>query len=578
VIGRLARWLVGAGALIVGPSLAAQQPDPAAKAFDLERRGLHPQAIEAYRVILSTRPADMGALLGLERSLTAINKAAEMVPDLGRAIKSAEPSAALYGVAVRVYTAARMPDSARTAVDRWSKLEPSSEGPYQEWGSAALGARDRAAAKEAYALGRQRLRDDKLMAGELAQLATMELDYPTAVREWLGAIERTPGYRSAAVSMLSQIPAAGRVVVLRQLEQARLPAAERVAAALTIRWGDPVGGVRRIERAIPLLGPAKVEALQETLDDLNGQGSREANMARGIGLELLGTAGPNQGTRYWLEAAQAYAEAGDQGSARRMLGKLAGDPAASPTMAASATSTLVTVLVAEGKLEDATKRFLQLKAKLSEEERSQLQIKVAEGWIKAGKLDRAEQLVQADSSTDGLAIRGRIRLFQGDLAGAAGLLRDAGPFAGPRDAAVSRTTILALLQVIEEDSLPALGSALHKLERRDSAAGGTELEAVAATLEPAHGGAEVMLLAGRVRAGLGQKTEAEAQFRRAAELKVPAAAAAAELELGRLWVQGGQTDKALEILEHLLVTYPSSAVAPQARRLRDQAKGVIPPG
>src|SRR5687767_8660222 len=137
-------------------------------------------------------------------------------------------------------------------------------------------------------------------------------------------------------------------------------------------------------------------------------------------------------------------------------------------MAASATSTLVSVLVAEGKLEEATKQFNQLKAKLAQEEREQLQIKVAEGWIRAGKLDRAQQLVAMDSTTEGLAVRGRIHLFLGDLANAAEYLRYAGPFAGARDAAVSRTTILALLQVIPEDSLPALGAALLKLERRDS--------------------------------------------------------------------------------------------------------------
>jgi tetratricopeptide (TPR) repeat protein len=562
--------------LLCGGAVAGQQ-DPAAKAFDLERRGMHPQAAEAYRAILSTRPGDTGALVGLERSLTALNKASEMVPELGRAMKAAEPSSILYGVAVRVYTAAHLPDSARAAVERWSRIEPRSENPYQEWGAAAIGARDRAAAKAAYQLGRERLGDDKLLAGEMAQLATMELDYPTAVREWLAAVERTPAYRSAAAAMLAQVPVAGRPGVLRYLEQAHQPAAERIAASLTIRWGDPVGGMRRLERAIPLLGNETNEAIQDALDDLRGQGSREGNMARGIGLELLGSRTPKQATRYWLEAAQAYADAGDQGSARRMLGKLAGDPGASATMAASATSTLVSVLVSEGKLEEATKQFLQLRAKLAEEERAQLQLRVAEGWIRAGKLDRAEQLVQQDSTTDGLALRGRIHLYQGDLAGAADLLRSAGPFAGPRDAAVSRTTILALLQVVEEDSLPALGEALLKLERRDSAGAAGALETVGGKLDPAHGGAETLLLAGRVRGGQGQKAEAERLFQQVAELKVPAAAAAAELELARTVVQSDKA-KAIEVLEHLLVTYPSSAVAPQARRLLDQAKGAIPPG
>ena len=554
----------------------AQQPDQATRAFDLERRGQHGQAAEIYRSMLGARPADLGALLGLERCLAATNRVPEMLPELGRALARAEPSAAIYGLAIRVYTVARQPDSARAVMDRWVAFEPKSEGPYQEWGAAALGARDRAQARAAYELGRSRLGPDAL-AGEMAQLATAELDYERAVREWLRAVAKVPGYRSAAVSMLGQVPVVGRPGVLRYLEQARTASSERIASLLTIRWGDPVGGVRRLERAMPLVGGLQVEALQDALDELRGGRSREAGMARGIALELLGGRVPAQATRYWLEAAQAYADAGDQGSARRMLSKLAGDPKASPTMAASATSTLIAVLVGEGKLEEATKQFGQLRNVLAEEERQQLTLRIAEGWIRAGKLDRAEQMVAADSTIEGLAVRGRIRLFLGDLGEAQTLLRYAGPFAGPRDAAVARAAILSVLQVIDEDSLPALGAALLKLERRDSVAGAEELEKVAAALEPDRGGAELLLLAGKIRAAIKQPADAERLFRKVAGQNLPASAAAAELELGRLLVDGGRKELAIEVLEHLLVTYTTSAVVPQARRLLDVAKGAVPP-
>lgn len=568
-------WLLAAA-----PAAAlaqAQGQDPAAKAFDLERRGLYPAAAVAYRTILASRPGDLSALLGLERCLMPNGKLAEMATDLRRALAAGPPSAALYGLGVRVFVAGSQPDSARAMVDRWVAIEPKSENPYQEWGAAALGGRDRPQAKAAYQLGRQRL-GPGVLAGEVAQLATIDGDYETAVREWLEAVARTPGYRSAAVSMLGQAPVGGRPSVLRHLEQARSATAERIAASLTIRWGDPVGGVRRIERAAPLIGDGIVEAIQDVLDDVRSGGGREAGMAKAIGLELLGTKVPAQSTRYWLESAQAYADAGDQGSARRMLGKLAADPKASPTMAASATSTLVSVLVAEGKMEEAAKQFAQLKSVLAEEERQALQIKVAEGWIRAGRLDRADQLMAKDSTTDGLAVRGRIHLFQGDLAEAATLLRFAGPFAGARDAAVGRTTALALLQVIDDDSLPALGAALLKLERRDSLVGAQELAKVGSGLPPERGGAEVTLLAARIHAELGNRPEAERLFRLVGDLKVPASAAQAGLELARILMATDRKPQAIETLERLVVAYPSSAVAPQARRLLDVAKGAIPPG
>ncbi len=573
--------ILALGWMLAGTALPAQErpqvPDPATRAFDLERRGQHGAAAEIYRTMLASRPADLGALLGLERSLTPQNKVADMVPSVRRALSGGDPSGALFGIAVRVYAVAGMADSVRPIVDRWVASEPGSEAPYQEWGSAALGARDRIQAKAAYLLGRGRLGRDAL-AAELAQLATIESDYETAVREWLVAVEKTPAYRSAAVSLLAQAAVAGRPTVLRQLDQAKTRPAERIAATLTIRWGDPVGGIRRIERAMPVLAEQSIEALQDGLDEIRGQAGREFGMAKGIALELLGAKAPGQATRYWLESAQAYADAGDQGSARRMLSRLAADPKASPTMAASATSTLVTVLVAEGKMEEATKQFGQLKAVLAEEERAGLQVRLAEGWIRAGKLDRAEQAVAEDSTVDGLAVRGRIRLYLGDLGQASSLMRFAGPFAGARDASVSRTTALSLIQVIDEDSLPALGGALLKLERRDSAGAAADLERVAATLPPDRGGAEVLLLAGRVHGGLGSRPDAERLFQQVCGLKIPASAAAAGYELARILVATDRKALAIERLEELLVAYPTSAVAPQARRLLDVAKGAIPPG
>ena len=63
--------------------------------------------------------------------------------------------------------AAGAADSARALVLRWVAVEPRSESPFQEWGAAALGARDRVQARAAYLLGRQRLGDTAMMeAGE----------------------------------------------------------------------------------------------------------------------------------------------------------------------------------------------------------------------------------------------------------------------------------------------------------------------------------------------------------------------------------------------------------------------------
>jgi hypothetical protein len=541
----------------------------------LERRGDYGAAAAAWRAVLAARPQDLPALLGLERALTPAGRLAEMVGALRDAV-TRDASPGVLGIAIRVWTAARQPDSARAVVERWAALEPTSELPFQEWGIAAFGVRDRVSAKAAYRLGRQKLGRPDALAAELGQLAALEGDYATAAREWLSAIAKVPGYRSTALAVLGQIPASGRAALLRELSGLQAPG-ERLAAALLLRWGDPLAAVQRLTGAFPARSPEAVEALQETLESLRGPPTSELLIARAVLLEALAQrVAPTQRSRLLLDAAQAYADAGDQAAARRLLASLAADSSASPALAASATSTLVGVMIEEGGVEEADRRFRELAPLLGPEERQRLALRLAQGWVRAGRLPRADSLLGADSSVEAQAIRGKIALFQGRLSAARGALADAGPFTGERAAATERVGLLGLLQVLEQDSLPALGSALFQLERRDSSGAALALEQLAGTLPPEHGGAELLLLAGRIHAGLGSNADAERLFRQAAALAVPAGSAAAEFALADLLVRSGRTTLAIAALEHLLLTWPTSAVVPQARRLLDVARGAVP--
>ncbi|NUQ13538.1 MAG: hypothetical protein HUU26_14615, partial [Gemmatimonadaceae bacterium] len=54
-------------------------------------------------------------------------------------------------------------------------------------------------------------------------------------------------------------------------------------------------------------------------------------------------------------------------------------------------------------------------------------------------------------------------------------------------------------------------------------------------------------------------------------------AAESDLELARLFRRRGDAAGAIARLEHLILTYPQSALVPQARRELELAKGTIPP-
>ena len=133
--------------------------------------------------------------------------------------------------------------------------------------------------------------------------------------------------------------------------------------------------------------------------------------------------------------------------------------------------------------------------------------------------------------------------------------------------------LLALLQPLERDSMPDLGRALLQLDQGDTAQATAGLERVAAELPASHGGAELYLLAGRLSAASGKPEEAERLLRAAAVKEAPSTAPAAELALAELLISGRRGAEAVEILEHLILTYSRSALVPQARRKLDEARG-----
>jgi hypothetical protein len=175
-----------------------------------------------------------------------------------------------------------------------------------------------------------------------------------------------------------------------------------------------------------------------------------------------------------------------------------------------------------------------------------------------------------------LALSGRIRLYQGDIKGAVERFRAAGPYTEDRTEATRRTALLALLQPLEVDTHPALGRALLQLERGDTAQSATALEQLASEFPAQQGGAELNLLAGRLYAASGNLANAERLFRAAAVPEASSTAPAAELALAELLLTSGRPTQAVEVLEHLILTYPQSALVPQARRRLDEARGAVP--
>ena len=564
--------LLGLGALAHG--LAAQQaPDPARRGFELERRGNYGDAVGAYRDALKKKPNDAAALFGLERSLIALDRPADILPDARAAIAASPGTGAFYGVTLRAWAASGRPDSVRAVAQQWAAVDSTDETPYREWGAAALARHDRDEARKAYQTARDRLHRPDALAGELAMVLSEEHDWAGAVREWSTAVAKVSGYRSTAVRALSPAPEEDRSKILRDFGKQTAPTARWLEADLRAQWGDPLGGYQVLSANLPNDRGRAVEAISGFLDQVRDQTGPEPRRAQGLALAALAdrTPGPG-GSQLRLEAAQAFADAGDQAAAKRLLGGMA----TAIDLTSGAGVTLVGVLVKEGKVEDAERKLEQLKPGLVSEDWMALRRTVAWGWVRAGKLDRADSMIVADSSVEGLAMAGQLRLFHGDLDSAAILLKLAGPFAGTRDEATARTATLAMLQPIQADTLPALGAGLLAVERGDTARGVQQLEKVADGLPVDAGGAEIRLYAGRLAQSAGRTADAERLLRSAAVPDAKTTAPAAELALAQLLLDSGRAKEATQVLEQMILGFPESALVPQARRLLDQARGAVP--
>jgi tetratricopeptide (TPR) repeat protein len=565
-------------ALVLSPTVvSAQQPrpiagqDPLNRAAAAERRGADAEASALYQSVLGNQPAQLPALLGAERVLQNLGRSAQMLPIVQRAVAVDSTSIGVLSVAVRTYARVGRADSALRYASKWAAVSAGDESPWREWSDAALEGRDVASAKRALEEGRRRL-GTGVLGAELAQVLQVEGDYAGAATQWLTVLATTPTYRNGALILLGQAPPAQRGAVREAMLRVGTADARRLLALLQARWGEAEQALAQLRPLLPANREQAIALLRGLLEELRNRSDPVALRVRGAALEAI--ADRESGTaavRTRLDAARAYADGGAEGEARRLLAAVAADSNAPAGAATGASVTLLGVLIAEGKAAEAEGVLASLAPSMDMDGRDKERRRIALAWAKRGDFDRADALVAGDSSVAGFDMRGRLRLYRGDLANATLLLKEAGPFDEDREHSVARVTILALLQAVATESLPALGHALLDLERGDSAKALVAFIALADSLPPP-GAAEVRLVAGRLAGARGNVAAARLLLQAADTAAAPATAPAARYALAVIEAEAGERAKAAVLLESLLLEFPESAVAPEARRLRDAVR------
>src|SRR5438552_3720519 len=373
-------------------------------------------------------------------------------------------------------------------------------------------------------------------------------------------------------------------VALNEPDSGRARGRGGLAGELLLGWGQPQRGWAVFEPSVATPSADAAFALRRFADLASARSTPDARRVRALALARYADLTPEPGgaaARARADAARAFIDAGDRAAARAVLERVAQDSSAPADAQRLAQRAVVEALIDGGQLDTAA-RQLATNGRLSADDRAGLRLRLARARIATGDLDRADSAVARDSSVEGLALQGWIALYRGRLKDAQGLFHAAGPYAGDRHEATERTAMLALLQQVPAESFRELGGALLLLAQGDSLHAVQALRLAAGRLATGAGGGgrpDLLLLAGRVAARLdsAQQQTALALFDEIVHTAGEGAAApAAELEWARLLERRAQTAEAMRHLEHLILTYPGSAVVPEARRELERAKGAIP--
>ena len=548
--------------LTLAPQAARAQAQPGLpmRALELEQAGQWREALSAYRAALDE--STTAAILGIERVYDQLGKRDSILPLIDSLITKRPREPMLRTVQLRTFAYLHRDEAAAAAFERWVQITPRDAVPYREYARLLLDAGRSAAADTVLQRAQRALGGTKDITVEMAQLRAATGLWELSAQSWRDAMIASPYLDQAAVFSLFPTPDSLRGAI-RQVFRAPPVQVEarRALAFLEVRWSSAREGWLAL-RDLPPSDEA-VKAWTEFGDEA------EASGAWLVARDAFAAALAHAPTRELaVRAANDALSGADPASAVKLLG-----PYAAATDSESVRTVLplrVRALSALGRAADAEALITANASRLDSLAHVRLVRMAAWGWVRAGDLAKARAAMgTTPMGEDEDRTMGWISLYEGDLKTARRILKRT------TETDPDMLLALALLGRTRVDSAPAVGSAFLALARADSAAAATKL-VTAAPLVP---DASALLLnaAARIYSARHDDTAAIALWDRIVKDYASAPEAAeAELEWARTLRRNGDRSGAVEHLEHMILTYPRSALVPQARRELDLARQSVP--
>jgi tetratricopeptide (TPR) repeat protein len=559
-----ARSLALALSLVAVARVGAQQISTAEqRGLLLEQDEKYREAATAYREALAQTPSSVMAILGLERVYMQLGWPDSLLPVLERSVAAAPREPALRAAQIRTLRSLGAVDRVQDAFERWTRDMPGDAAPYREYARLLLQDGQLRTADSVLQRARTRLGTGRGLELEQAQLRAAMGEWALSAASWYQALERAPYLEQAAILSLVATPVEIRPAVRRDLLAAgRNVAARRVLAALELHWGAPKDAWA-ILRDLPR-DTATFSAWSEFAR--RAEDAEAWSVVRAV-LEALLRERPS--AELALRAARAALH-GDDAQAALAFVMLADRGLDSAEAAVVTLPMRLEALAALGRAPEAQSALDAYKAYSSPELQRRQRAVVAWAWVRAGDIVRARALLGSDATSEASEVSGWLSLYSGDLAAARKTLRARGRTTS------ELVTALALLARTKAERSPEAGNAFLSLARGDTARAAVEFEEAANAIEDAR----TLLIAVAARLYGAMRDDARAMTlwsELATRASEAPEAPEANLEWARALRRAGRHADAVARLEHLILTYPNSALVPQARRELELARGAIPP-
>jgi tetratricopeptide (TPR) repeat protein len=500
----------------------------------------------------------VAALLGLERVFAQLGWNDSLVDIAAAAVKRSPAEPTARTVQLRVLHTLRREPEARAAFKDWVAAAPGEIEPYRAWSRLLLEEGRTATVDSVLSDASRSLGSMKGLTLEVAQLRAALGQWDHATVAWREAVQQQAYLETAASFSLRNAPQdARRVVRAVLLSPPVMVAPRRLLSTLELGWGN---------------GREAWMAVSELpLDDSTAAIWQNFAQAAERGGQYLAARDAFIALQRWrpdakiaLRAATNAIEGGDPQSALLLatqaaerLGPREGPKTVLPTR--------LRAYAAMGRGADAQRAYSDLETQLSETERDAMRRVVASAWVRGGGVNEARAMLAGAQPNPDDELTGWLALYEGDLIGARRGLRRADTRAA--DAVFA----LAFISRTRVNTAPLSGTAFLTMARGDSVQAAAAF--VRAVVEVPDAASVLLLAAARVHMAQRREAEAVALWKRILDTQnTSPEAPEAELEWARLLRRKGDSKSAVTHLEHLILSWPDSALLPQARHELDLAR------